>query len=104
MLTHKGIKDMGIEQALNKAIDYLGDKEVYISYDLDGIDPLFCKGVNTPVKVGLNVEEAVFVLDTLFRKLKIIGMDLVEYNPLNDDGNTVLIMQEFKKIIDQYKG
>lgn len=104
VFTHQDIQTMGIEQALKEAIAYLGNKEVYISYDLDGIDPAFCKGVNTPVKVGLSVSEALLVLDTLFKELRIIGMDLVEYNPLNDDGNTLLIIKQFKEIIEHYKG
>ncbi|MDD3924236.1 MAG: arginase family protein [Erysipelotrichaceae bacterium] len=104
VIYHKDIVNKGLNICLDEAIDYLNDKAVYLSYDLDSIDPKYCKGVNTPVVVGLDKDEALLVLDTLFTRLDIVGMDLVEYNPLNDDGNTLALIQSFKTIIKKHKG
>lgn len=104
VIYYQDIEKRGLQECLDEVVTYLADKKVYISYDLDGIDPLICTGVNTPVKVGLDEDDAYHVLDELFKRLSIVGMDLVEYNPLNDDGNTIKIISRFKEIIEHYKG
>lgn len=59
---------------------------VYISFDIDGLDPKLCPNTGTPVPGGLEFEQAVY----LFRKLiesgkKIIAFDLNEVSPGEDD-------------------
>lgn len=59
-------------------------KEVYISFDIDGLDPRFCPHTGTPVPGGLEFREALY----LFKKIiqsgrKIIGFDLNEVSPGN---------------------
>lgn len=63
----------------------LPDK-VYISFDIDGLDPKLCPNTGTPVPGGLEFEQALF----LFRELidsgkKIIAFDLNEVSPGNDE-------------------
>lgn len=68
----------------------LPDK-VYISVDIDGLDPGLCPGTGTPVPGGLGFEELVFLLDSLRDSGRsIIGFDLSEVAPGNDgrDANT----------------
>ena len=40
-------------------------REVYVSFDIDGLDPAFCPHTGTPVPGGLSFREAVFLLDAL---------------------------------------
>ena len=101
---YQDIEKRGLQECLDEVVAYLADKQVYLSYDLDSINPEVCTGVNTPVQVGIDEDDAYHILDELFRRLRIIGMDLVEYNPLNDNGNTLKIISKFKKIIEHYKG
>ncbi len=59
---------------------------VYLSFDIDGLDPRFCPHTGTPVPGGLEFEQAVY----LFRLLvasgkKIIGFDLNEVSPGEDE-------------------
>ncbi len=61
---------------------------VYISFDIDGLDPKFCASTGTPVPGGLELEQAYM----LFRELidsdrKIIGFDLCEVGDAEWDGN-----------------
>ena len=61
---------------------------VYISFDVDGLDPKFCASTGTPVPGGLELEQAYM----LFRELinsdrKIIGFDLCEVGDAEWDGN-----------------
>lgn len=56
--------------------------EVWISFDIDGLDPRFCPHTGTPVPGGLDFNEAVFVVSSLVRSgKKIIGFDLNEVSP-----------------------
>lgn len=54
-------------------------KEVYISFDIDGLDPSLCPNTGTPVPGGLQWEEVLMLLETIVESgRKIIGFDLVE--------------------------
>ena len=62
--------------------------KVYISFDIDGLDPKLCPGTGTPVAGGLQFEEALYLIKALVRSgCKIIGFDLCEVAPGNDDWN-----------------
>lgn len=54
------------------------NKNVYISFDIDGLDPSFCPGTGTPVPGGLSYSKACYLLERLSKKTNIIGFDLVE--------------------------
>jgi agmatinase len=56
--------------------------QVYISFDIDGLNPTLCPGTGTPVAGGLEFEQAVYLLKKLARSgRKIIGFDLSEVAP-----------------------
>lgn len=57
-------------------------EKVYISFDIDGLDPTLCPTTGTPVPGGLQYYEAVYLLEKLAKsKKKIIGFDLCEVAP-----------------------
>lgn len=61
-------------------------KHVYISFDIDGLDPRFCPHTGTPVPGGLSFNEGIFLLQTLVRSgRRIIGFDLCEVAPGADE-------------------
>lgn len=56
--------------------------EVWVSFDIDGLDPRFCPHTGTPVLGGLDLHEVTFVLRELVRAgKKIVGFDLNEVAP-----------------------
>src|SRR6266542_1322543 len=56
--------------------------DVYLSWDIDGLDPTLCPGTGTPVPGGLSWNEAVGLLRALVRaKKRIVGLDLCEVSP-----------------------
>ncbi|MDQ3535696.1 MAG: arginase family protein, partial [Bacteroidota bacterium] len=70
-------------------IKNLPDK-VYISFDIDGLDPKHCPHTGTPVPGGFEMEEIMYLLKMLVSQGKeIIGFDLCEVAPGEDewDGN-----------------
>lgn len=61
---------------------------VYISFDIDGLDPRFCPTTGTPVPGGLDYSEIIYLIVALAKSgKKIIGFDLVEVGPEEWDGN-----------------
>lgn len=60
--------------------------EVYISFDIDGLDPKLCPHTGTPVPGGLEFEQAVYLLKSVVDSgRKIIGFDLNEVSPGEDE-------------------
>lgn len=58
---------------------------VYISFDVDGLDPAFCPHTGTPVPGGLSYEQALQLIRAVVRSgRRIIGFDLVEVAPAAD--------------------
>lgn len=57
-------------------------EEIWVSFDIDGLDPRFCPHTGTPVPGGLDIHEAVAVLREVVKAgKKIIGFDLNEVAP-----------------------
>ena len=63
--------------------DKLGDKPIYLTFDIDCLDPAYAPGTGTPVSGGLSSAQAIAILRAL-KGLKIIGMDVVEVSPPYD--------------------
>ena len=66
------------------------DGPLYISIDLDGIDPPEAPGVAHPEPGGLTVREVLAVLDR--QTSRIVGVDIVELNPARDNGGVTAIL------------
>jgi agmatinase len=62
-------------------------EKVYVSFDIDGLDPTLCPNTGTPVPGGLSFQQATYLLSRLKDSKKIIGFDLVEVAPGEDDWN-----------------
>ncbi|HSF27759.1 MAG TPA: agmatinase [Nitrosopumilaceae archaeon] len=69
----------GLLETEKKIIEKVG-KNVYVSFDMDSIDPAFAPGVSAPVPIGLRNSEAVYLLKSLAQK-GIVGMDIMEVCP-----------------------
>lgn len=62
-------------------------EEVYISFDIDGLDPALCPNTGTPVPGGLTFHEACYLIRALAKSgRRIIGFDLVEVAPGAEGG------------------
>ena len=74
---------MGIAAVVAKARAVVGDGPVYLSFDIDALDPAFAPGTGTPEIGGLTTREAQAILRGL-KGLDIVGGDLVEVAPQYD--------------------
>ena len=82
VITPFDIRELGIKQVTNSVLHGLGDK-VYVSFDMDCIDPAYAPGVSVPVPMGLNSTDAIYLLKEISKK-GIIGMDIMEVCPSFD--------------------
>jgi len=61
-------------------------EKVYISLDIDGLDPKLCPNTGTPVPGGLEFEQVLFLVEKLTASgRKVIGFDLNEVSPGEDE-------------------
>ncbi len=82
---------LGVEAVIAEAHRIVGDGPTYVSFDVDGLDPVFTPGTGTPEIGGLTTIEAQSIIRGL-RGLDLIGGDVVEVAPPFDPtGNTALV-------------
>ena len=77
------IDRMGIDAVIAKAHEVVGDGPVYLSFDVDSIDPAFAPGTGTPEVGGLTTREALAILRGM-KSLNFVGGDVVEVAPEYD--------------------
>ncbi len=68
------------KNSFRSMMDYLKERPVYITLDLDVFDPSLLPGVGTPEPGGLTFQEFISLLKKL-RSLRVVGFDLVELTP-----------------------
>lgn len=83
--------ELGWKAVVEEARKVVGDGPTYISFDVDGLDPVYAPGTGTPEVGGLTTLEAQLMVRGL-QGLNLIGGDLVEVAPPFDPtGNTALV-------------
>ncbi len=83
--------ELGVKAIIDEARRVVGDGRTYISFDVDGLDPVYAPGTGTPEIGGITTLEAQQLLRGL-RGLNLIGGDVVEVAPPFDpSGNTALV-------------
>ncbi len=88
------VHNLGIRKILMDAIDIVseGTRGIHLSFDLDGLDPVYAPGVGTPVLNGLTPREGFTICELLCDTNRLLAIDMVETNPLLDIRNTTGIM------------
>lgn len=77
----------GHDDVMQEARDIVGSDPIYVSFDIDGIDPSYAPGTGTPEIGGFTTFEAQCLVRHL-RGLDIAGCDLVEVSPPFDPSGT----------------
>jgi len=92
----------GIEITFDEILNYIGNKQIYLSIDMDGIDPSFAPGVATPEPFGISTWDLIYVINKIGKRL--IGADIVEISPPFDNGNTSMLAARLVQEIISSKG
>ncbi|WP_101848050.1 agmatinase [Zhihengliuella sp. ISTPL4] len=77
------IEEHGVEAAIDRILTRIGDKPLYVSIDIDVLDPAHAPGTGTPEAGGLTSRELLRILRAL-RDRDIVGADVVEVSPAYD--------------------
>ncbi len=75
----------GIDAVVAETRAILGDRPVYLTFDIDCLDPSCAPGTGTPVCGGLTSHQAMAILRGL-EGINVVGMDIVEVAPAYDVG------------------
>jgi agmatinase len=81
IITPIDIIEMGINATVKKIISKCGSSKVYLSIDLDCMDPGVAPGVSVPAPGGLFPLDLIYMIKKITENLHIVGMDIVELSP-----------------------
>ncbi len=81
------IEKRGWEAVMSQALAEAREdgKAIYVSFDVDVLDPAFVPGTGTPVPGGLTMREAIPIVRRLCAENDLVGFELVELDPLLDN-------------------
>ena len=79
----------GTEKVFDEMLAKLNRKHIYLSLDIDGIDPSYVPGTGPPEPFGLTPWDVRYVINRLGDRL--VGFDVVEICPPYDNGNTSIL-------------
>ena len=83
ILTAETVRAQGVEKVIQSILEITNDKPVYLTFDVDCLDPSVAPGTGTPVIGGLDSMEAQQILRGL-AGINLIGADVVEVAPAYD--------------------
>ena len=95
-----GIQKIGIKKAIDKTKSFLKNDQIYLTLDIDVIDPIYAPGTSTPEPVGLTPSDVLECIESFSPNL--VGFDVVEVCPPYDKGQTALLAAKFVRYVIEY--
>lgn len=88
LITTTEVRRKGAENVVRAALRYLSDcTDIYVSFDVDSLDPSISKGTGTPVNNGLKEREAEDLISKFMQHRKVCCFEITEVNPTLDKEN-----------------
>lgn len=81
---HK-VREMGFEALIKMAMERVGNKPVFLTFDIDFVDPAYAPGTGTPEVAGFTSYESLSLVRA-FKDMNFVGFDIVEVLPAYDSG------------------
>jgi len=75
------VRDLGIDAVVERTVDVVGAGPVFLSVDVDVLDPAFAPGTGTPEPGGMTSVELLKAVRVLAERLELVGADVVEVIP-----------------------
>ncbi|MCI8885138.1 MAG: agmatinase [Dorea sp.] len=79
---HK-VREMGFEALIRTAMERVGDKPVFLTFDIDFVDPAYAPGTGTPEVAGFTSYESLSLVRAI-KDMNFVGFDIVEVLPAYD--------------------
>lgn len=90
-ITPEIIADKGISYVLDATLKHLAHCDVvYVSFDVDSMDPSISTGTGTPVSNGLSLDQTQYLLKGLLADPKIAALEITEINPVIEQNNQAM--------------
>ena len=86
----RDIDRIGVDGIVERVVERVGDHPVYVSIDIDVLDPAFAPATGTPEAGGMTSRELLGVLRAM-RELKLVGADIVEVSPVYDHAEVTAV-------------
>lgn len=83
------ILDEGMDQAIERVMDHIGNDRIYLTVDIDGIDPAYAPGTGTPEPFGITPYDVKKLIGAIGERM--VGFDVVEVSPPYDNGSTAAL-------------
>ena len=90
ILTAWDVLELGIAETAARVRERVGDAPMYVSIDIDALDPAFAPGTGTPEAGGMTSRELLGILRAL-RGLDLVGADVVEVAPAYDHADVTAV-------------
>lgn len=89
VFTMQDVDERGMREVVREALAIAGAgvEGLYVSFDMDVIDPLEAPGVGTPVRGGITYREAHLAMELIAQSGRLLALDMVEVNPILDCQN-----------------
>jgi len=102
----RDIGERGLRAVVDEAVDYATDgaDAVFLSVDIDVVDPSMAPGTGTPEPGGLTSRELLDTLRRLARELNIVGADVVEVAPAYDGPGETTALLANRVVLDILNG
>ena len=75
------VREEGIAAAVERAVEAVGDGPVFLSVDIDVLDPAFAPGTGTPEPGGMTTAELLWACREIAERLELVGAEVVEVIP-----------------------
>ena len=75
------VRELGIREVVERTAAVVGDAPVFLSVDVDVLDPAFAPGTGTPEPGGMTSSDLLWACRELATRLRLVGMDVVEVIP-----------------------
>jgi agmatinase len=75
------VRDLGIREVVERTVAAVGDGPVFLTVDVDVLDPSMAPGTGTPEPGGMTSVDLLWACRELARRLEVVGMDVVEVIP-----------------------
>jgi agmatinase len=72
------VRELGIEEVVGRTVGLVGDGPVFLTIDVDVLDPAFAPGTGTPEPGGMTTVDLLWAARTLATELELVGADVVE--------------------------
>jgi agmatinase len=91
LITMAEVREIGVPNVIDRIHKRAGDANVFVTFDIDAVDPAFAPGTGTPEVGGFTSAEAMCLVGGL-RDLNIVGFDIVEVLPEYDPSDITALL------------